>query len=269
MGVSVVRQSGRLSLVLLGLIIVLGVLAGAQNTIQISNSTFDAGVLNNVLKVNGNTVSATAGSATVTVPNSTDTLVGKATTDTLTNKTLNAESTGNVVTVTDHWSWLAATCEYSVAYLPGWSAPMASTPGASCVEGSNVTYGQADFLDSGTFFLQRSVMLPAEWTGAIDLVLTWKTAATANNVVWQIQTACAAVGESLDPAWNTAQAIADAAQGTTNLLNTASQTGVTTTGCAAGETLFIKIFRDPSHASDSLAATASLLAVDFTYRRAM
>lgn len=44
----------------------------------------------NVLRVNGNTLAASAGSATVTLPNSTTTLVGRDTTDTLTNKTLTA-----------------------------------------------------------------------------------------------------------------------------------------------------------------------------------
>lgn len=42
----------------------------------------------NTLKINGNTLTASVGTATVTVPNTTDTLVGRATTDTLTNKTL-------------------------------------------------------------------------------------------------------------------------------------------------------------------------------------
>ena len=55
-------------------------------TVTLTGVTFDTAV--NTLKVNGNTVTASAGTATVTIPNTTDTLVGRNTTDTLTNKTL-------------------------------------------------------------------------------------------------------------------------------------------------------------------------------------
>lgn len=66
-------------------------------TETLSNKTIDTAATN-VIKINGNTLAATAGTATVTLPNTTDTLVGRATTDTLTNKTLTSPAiTGGTV----------------------------------------------------------------------------------------------------------------------------------------------------------------------------
>ena len=63
------------------------VVVSTDGTQTLTNKTIDtAGT--NTFKVNGNTLAASAGTATVTFPNSTDTLVGRATPDTLTNKTL-------------------------------------------------------------------------------------------------------------------------------------------------------------------------------------
>lgn len=71
-------------------------IVGAGATQTLTNKTIDtAGP--NTIKVNGNTLAATAGTATVTLPNVADTLVGKATTDTLTNKTIAGAS--NTLTV--------------------------------------------------------------------------------------------------------------------------------------------------------------------------
>jgi hypothetical protein len=71
---------------------------GAATSDSLSNKTVDTANANAV-KINGNTLSASAGSATVTVPAATDTLVARATTDTLSNKTLTGASNGNSVTL--------------------------------------------------------------------------------------------------------------------------------------------------------------------------
>jgi hypothetical protein len=60
----------------------------AASTNTLTNKTIDFSVGGNVLKVNGNTLTATAGTGTITLPAATGQVVLRDTTDTLTNKTL-------------------------------------------------------------------------------------------------------------------------------------------------------------------------------------
>lgn len=86
-------------------------LDGAQT---LTNKTLDTAG-GNVFKVNGNTLAAAAGAVTITLPNTADTLVGRATTDTLTNKTISG-------------------CAITVA-----AAPLATSPGYLGLPQSNKT----------------------------------------------------------------------------------------------------------------------------------
>lgn len=171
------------------------------------------------------------------------------------------------------WTWgiEGARCEVSAPYFPMWNSDVTITAGVSCSVGSNVVLGQSDFDDGSQESLQTSFRLPADWSSssAVDLVLTWRSTATTGNVVWQFATACVAVGEALDPAFNTAQTVTDATQGTASRMNTATITPITVTGCAAGEMFYFRLLRNPAHASDTLGATASLVYIDLTFRRAM
>lgn len=201
----------------------------------------------------------------VTLPGAT---VTASSTNTFTNKTLDTEGTGNVITVPFFEHWRPALCISGSASFDV-SIVTANAPTATCVSGSQVTFGAASFADSGTQEIQTFLFLPSDWTSTVDLFLGWHTTATSGNVVWQIRTACVASGESLDPSWNTAQTITDAAIGTTNRANVASLTSVTTTGCAASETFYVSVFRDPTHASDDLGVAALLDYVSLKYRRAL
>lgn len=191
-----------------------------------------------------------------------------AATKTLTNTTLNVESTGNAVTTVEK-IWLeAAGCQNTTAGLM-WDTPTSNPAVAACVTGTNTQKGVADFADgASTLGMQRSIMLPNDWTGAIDLGFKWLTSATTGSVVWQAATICVADGETDDPAFNTASTVTDAAKGTTLQTNDAAITGLTTTGCAGGELMHLRVYRDPAHASDNLAATARLIGVMVTMRRA-
>lgn len=179
-----------------------------------------------------------------------------------------AESTGNVLTIPEK-RWLpSAICQNATA-VSAWSTPTSNPAVFACNTGSNTQKGTADFADSADLSMQTALWLPADWSGAIDVRLRWFTSATTNAVVWQVSTICIADAETSDPAYNTASTVTDTAKGTTLQDNDASITGLTTTGCAAGELMYLKVRRDSAHASDTLAATASLRGIELTFRRAI
>lgn len=191
---------------------------------------------------------------------------------TITNMTVDGEGTGNSITLTSKVNFAPVGCAGTTGtLLLDTMATLAPT--ATCTAGATNTtliQGYADFPDSdGDYSLQTSFRLPADWTGAIDLQVYWKAAATTGDVVWQVATMCTADAEIEDVAWNTADAFAaDTAKGTTLQINTVSKTGITTTGCAAGELMHIKFLRNRTQASDTIAGVVSLRNVEMTLRRA-
>ena len=197
--------------------------------------------------------------------------ITEASTGTLTNKTISAEGTGNVMTVAFREDIQVGTCGGGVGWS-NWELLTTSTdsPVLACIGGlSNGPFGTLEYEDDATQYAYNHLRLPADWSGNIDLEIGWLTSATTGNVRFLFQTACVAVGESVDPSWNTAQAIVDAAQGVTLRANTASQTAVTTTGCAAGEMFKFRLGRDPSDGGDTISATAHVYEFVLVIRRAM
>lgn len=196
-------------------------------------------------------------------------------TATFTNKTLDAEGTGNVLTISFTYDFPGSVCDANSGPWSNWD--FASAHGAGqfapdyvCLSPfTNGPTGALEYLDSDTQYAYNHLVLPGDWTGAIDVKLFWSSPATSGNVVWQIETACYADNEDVDPAWNSAQLITDAAKAVAGRNNVATLSNLTTTGCAAGEILRFAIFRDPTNASDTLGNTAHLLNVQLTLRRAM
>ncbi len=187
----------------------------------------------------------------------------------LLNTQYNAESTGNVLTLPIKLWIPAAICNNATPSSPDWSFPTSNPGVPACQTGSNTQYGTMDFADSADLSAQYHLKLPSDWSSTVDAKFVWFTTATANSVVWQLSTICVADAETSDPAFNTASTVTDAAKGTTLQLNDASITTVTVTGCAAGELMFLKVRRDSANASDTLAATARLIGVELTFRRAI
>ena len=169
----------------------------------------------------------------------------------------------------------AAGCNGTTAFL-SWNSLTAEEPPAACVTETSPTpdrtWAVGQFNDDQVYGLQRTVQLPSDWTGAVDLDYIWRTTETSGAVVWQSQTFCAGPAEATSGAWNAAAAAgADTADGTADDVNSVSDTGITMTGCAASDLLYLRVFRDPAHGSDNLATAvdgvADLIGVMVTLRR--
>jgi len=97
----------------------------------------------------------------IIVPSANDTLVGKATTDTFTNKTLDASATGNTVKL------------YGYIHLT--HPHMADGTGATIdTTESNAYYGQALFADDANYaanYVEYRLMVPSDIDTSVDLVL--------------------------------------------------------------------------------------------------
>jgi hypothetical protein len=192
-------------------------------------------------------------------------------TNTGTNKTLDVEATGNVITTVSK-IWLPTAGGTAAAPALMWDTLAANAPTATCVEGGTVTTllsCKADFPDSdGDFSLQQPIMLPSDWTGNIDLKFMWRAAAITGDAVWQATLLCRADGEVDDGgAFNTTNTVTDTVKGTANQLNVVTMTSMTLTNCAAGELAHLKILRNRTQGSDTIAGTISLVGVEVTMRR--
>jgi hypothetical protein len=201
--------------------------------------------------------------------------VTASTTNTFTNKILDAEGTGNVISIPVK-VWLpAAGCNNATAG-PIWDLPTTTPAVPTCVTGTNIQKGVLAYADTpGGFSAQITEALPVDWTttGGLDIVLYWTTTATTGNAKWSVSTICTAVAASAtdDPAFNTANTVTTAAPGTASRVQTSAITGLTTTTCttATKMLLHLKVFRDGNDAADTIAATANLIGAELTFRRAM
>lgn len=193
--------------------------------------------------------------------------VTEADTQTLTNKTLDAEATGNVLTIKRRKSLRAARCNGTTAGLGDFELPSSGAAALACINGTTVQ-GVLDFVDGSTTTAQYHEKLSPDWTGQIDVVVDWQTTATTGNVVFAVRTSCSGPGEAQDPGWGSTVTIVDAAQATNTNHNDITKTNISTAGCAPGEWFHLEFGRDGANGSDTLAATARVKGVEILERDA-
>lgn len=212
-----------------------------------------------------------AAGKTFSVKNSagTDILTITESTGAITNATLNAESTGNTVTIKRYKWYPAAGCNGSTASTI-WDLPTSNPAVAACRTGTNTTKGVLEFADGSDLSAQITEYLNEDWTGEIEAIIVHEANSTStNNTVWQLAIACAGDGDSDDPAFTYDEFTADAGKATAHQYNSTASNTITKTGtCTAGDIFHMSVRRNSAHASDNLAATAKLVGVALKLREA-
>lgn len=189
---------------------------------------------------------------------------------TITNMTVDGEGTGNSITLTEERWYAVATCQNATASTI-FDTPTSNAPTATCDTGTNTQKGYLAFNDSTLNSFQDHWMLPAGFTGAIDIGFRWKAAATSGAVGWcaqLIRVPDAATSDPAFPALSTSNCVSDTAKGTTLQENNATITGVTCTSCAAGDHVYVRIARDAAGTAvtDSMTGDGLLLMYGRTWR---
>ncbi len=199
----------------------------------------------------------------------TERLTVSGTTGAVTNVTLDAEATGNNITL---YRKLCGGNLVGVDPATGTAGHIAdkdqlsSTPTATTITGTNQTYGVLRFPDvDGEYGVTLSCLLPTGFTGAIDFVATGKTSGTG-VVVMQIGVRCYASDAANDAAYSAVSSYLLSA-GTSGRLNRYSGTGIAATGCAANNLAFFRVFRNRTHGSDTLNNTFDLKDFELWARR--
>ena len=213
--------------------------------------------------------SAITGFKTYTAPNADGTLTLNESVGTFTNKTFDAEGTGNTITIPFKITLVAAGCDASTAGT-AWDLPTAGGMGKACL-GTGVRFGVLTAADGATSAAFNHTRVPPDLTGSVDVLVTYTgDTSSANNIRTQVSIACAGDNEDLlSPTFNTASAQNTAGPTTAGQKKTATFTNVSVANCAPGEHGFLKLERVGADGGDTYTGVAQYLSVEITARRAM
>lgn len=187
---------------------------------------------------------------------------------TFTNKTADAEGTGNVYT-RPFYVEFTPECSNASSSPGSFDVPTASAATFTCA-GTTTTHAFADFVDGSTTTITGHFTLPQGWTGNMDVRGAWFANASSSNAVrWSVQTGCVADSESVNAgptSYNTASASNTSYTGTANQRKTTTLSAISMTNCSAGEEMYFQWSRIGADAGDTLTATAELLSIQFEGR---
>ena len=149
-------------------------------------------------------------------------------------------------------------CSASGGSEPMWWIPFNSVIVSSCPATTGQYLGFLHWNDDGThgIFVIIPQVIPAGWSGgAVSFTFFVRGSAT---YTWGVRTACLPGGGAMDPTNPTFQAEQDVVIATSGGVNqyTGTLTSLTTTGCAAGNLMLLKLLRNDSAGFSDLYAAS-------------
>ena len=155
----------------------------------------------------------------------------------------------------------------NIIWVPSGTMTARTTNGAAAgsteTTTNKVMLKTLDFADgSNKLYAQFNVLMPSEWDGGtITARFVWTSASTStNSVVWGLQGASVGDNEAADAIFGTAKTVSQANSSSAYNVRVTSETSpITINNANPGEWVVFQVFRDPTDAADTLAATASLL----------
>ena len=230
---------------------------GSAQTIT-KGLTLNSATLGGQINFNGQTILNTG---TLTLPTSTDTLMGKATTDTMTEKTLRTNSTGNAVIA-----------DPSLAILTAGGATLqaSGSPPKTTIDGTNMDYITLDFDPSTDETVIWNFEIPTDVDAsqniAVDIKYLKSSAGASDGVCWSGAFLGRVAGEAVDSSFGTAVLTCDSTINTAGQLDTHHLSFTTAQhGLSAGDVVFFKLFRDADNGSDGLTVDIRLIDVKVSW----
>jgi len=132
-------------------------------------------------------------------------------------------------------------------------------------DGTNFSYYTLNFdkdTEENAFW---ELCLPDDYDGGTILVsIWWKSSATTGNVIFKVQVLGREEGETLDSALGSAQSVTDTTPATAGNLAVCAHAAFSP-GWSAGDYVVIKLARDATNGSDTLAVDAEVIMVVVEY----
>jgi hypothetical protein len=185
-----------------------------------------------------------------------------------TNVTLDAEGTGNNITIPVKLWFPAGGCQNATA-SGFWDWSTTNFPAAVCVTGTNIVKGVLRYTaqnQAAMFHYQVPADIKA--SGTVDIVLVWTTSTASGTAQFQVLSACTTEGATAtdDPALTSLWAPASfTASATGSAINSGSVTGIAEP-CTAGQIQHIQLKRVDAAGT---ALNADVIGIELTLRRTM